>query len=240
MVTINLTGFDPSFPTQLKVAAKTYQEAIEMLKLHDKFNPIKQTKRFLCRVLECEDVAALKSRIVGTELNLVCDSEVNSTFQGSGEQKMQVVLGVVLVVVGIIVTIWNPSVGISMQVAGWSMIVGAIIQRLMMPDDNEDARQSRIVSRYPNTVASGTPKALILGKFRFGGHLISVNVESRDGVYLDLQGFVYNLWDPQLYLARDSWETLYQNSNTNTFGKLGRWDRGGNGGSARDETWITP
>jgi len=243
MVTINLTGFDSSFPSQLKVAATTYEEAIEMLKLHEKFNPLKQIKRFVCKVIECADIAALKSRIVGDEINLVCESEVKAGFTGSGEQKMQVIIGVVLIVVGVVVTMAGfPTVGPALVAAGVATLIGAIVQYLLMPDEEEaDDRQSRIAQRYPNTVASGTPKALILGKFRFGGHLISVNVESRDGVDLDFEEFVYNLWDSTLYSGRDTWETLYQNTETGTTGRLGAWGGGGGTvGGPRDEDWLHP
>jgi len=230
VVTINLTGFDNSIPKTIKLEARTYKEALEGLKLFDFFNPIKQTKRFICEVSECNEAQKFTSDIKNGVMTLVCNETVKQKqLRGAGNRNVRFVIGVILIVTAVILTSgmalaeipWYMTV---MFNVGVSLVLGAIIELITEPGSGDaNKRQSRSARTYPNTVESGTPIALIFGTHRFGGHIFSVNIESANGSDVYFSKFAENLWvniDPN---RRDSWDMVYRNADTKETG-LQEWE----------------
>lgn len=94
---------------------------------------------------------------------------------------IQTIIGVTLIVVGTFLPgPWSPY----LIMTGISMVVGGVMQMLspqpQVSSGNEDAVRSKYLPSGQNTVAIGTPIPLLYGKFRIGGHIMSLNIDATD------------------------------------------------------------
>lgn len=222
MKTIKLVGFPEGAPAQIDLEAQTYREAIEGLKMQNFFNPKKAKNRYLVDVAEVKTSLDLEEAIVGPEVVMTFQEEVSPRqISGAGGNGMtKIVIGVILIAVAIylpaISGYWaalGPSTAVSlngaMALMGVSMIAGGIAQEMMPEISNEsNDERSQSVGQYPNTVKSGTPKAMIFGTHKFGGHLINFNVETQNEANANMRDFADIIWDDSANNRRDTWLTL--------------------------------
>lgn len=95
---------------------------------------------------------------------------------------IQTIIGVTLIVAALLLPAgpWTPY----MISAGVSMIIGGVMQMLspqpQLAAGNEDQLRSKYLPNGQNTVAIGTPIPLLYGKFRVGGHIMSLNIDATD------------------------------------------------------------
>lgn len=240
MRTIKLQGFPAGAPKQISVVAETYREALEALKLQDFFNPRKKTSRYLVEVDGVKTSVDLEAEIPSSEVIIHFQQEVQqrSVAGAGGNGVVKVVIGVVLIAVAIymppISAGWSflsssamVSVNGTLAMMGVALIAGGIAQEMMPEINNETTdERSNTAGNYPNTVKSGTTKAMIFGTHRFGGHLFSFNLETLQDSAATLRDFTDIVWDESDQNRRDSWLTLYYNSESNEAGASGYYNGG--------------
>lgn len=165
------------------------------------------------------------------ELHVYCEAKTNARdIRGSGNNPyVRIVIGVVLIIVGVLISPTSPNAGVAFISAGISLIFGGIAQILNQPPKPEEPSKTASLTGYENTVKSGTPIPIIVGEHLHGGHIISFNVETLAGKDLDLKDFFFN---PQA-LEKTSWTILVDGSNDQPIDTPppGR-SRPGNGGGA--------
>ena len=193
------------------VYANTAREAITALKLRDEFNPEKTSERFVTTVEGISSLHKLDANLEVNELHLHCDQVKTKTFaSGSGNNPyVNIIIGIILVVVGTVLldaSGTTQAYGIGLISAGVGMAIGGIMQIINPVDDieDEDTESNTSVTSYPNTVASGTPIPLIVGKHKHGGHIFSLNTASRASKSYNLSGMITDLAD-----FEDSWVTMH-------------------------------
>lgn len=214
------------------VHAGTIREAITAMMLIDQFNPEKQSKRFMCKIDGCDLAKKLDDPIEKTEIHLHCDHVEDRNFaKGSGDNPyVNIIIGVILIVISVfflggIGSEW----GVAFFSAGVGLVTGGIMQILNPVDELEsDNEQNKSVTRYPNTVESGTPVPIIVGKHKHGGHIFSLNTASRSQKNVNLSALVSDLSE-----FEGSWVTMHSQlseSSMNSIPSGGYEGRGGGGG----------
>tara|TARA_R110002050_G_scaffold227881_2_gene363515 strand:- start:1434 stop:2066 length:633 start_codon:yes stop_codon:yes gene_type:complete len=203
MITIQLHGdIAKLYTKQIKVAARTIREALNALQLIPELNPNNTQKRFLCQVTECTQSSSLDEPIEVNTLNITSESVIYpKDVCGSGNNpNVRIVIGIVLLVVAYVAPVTAPY----LQPAGIGLIIGGVAELLnpLKKEDDED-NKNYSVTNYQNTVKSGTPIPIILGRHKHGGHIFSLNAVSRETKELHLSDL---LLTPQLF--KDSWENL--------------------------------
>lgn len=220
------------YDKDIYVHAETIREAISAMSLIDEFNPEKQSKRFMCKIEGCEISKKLDDPIEKTELHLHCDRVEERNFaKGSGNNPyVNIIIGVILVVVGYFTFGLTSAWGLAFFSAGVGLITGGIMQILNPVDELEnDSDQNKSVTRYPNTVESGTPVPIIVGKHKHGGHIFSLNTASRSQKNVNLSALVADLSE-----FEGSWVTMHSQLSENAMNGVpsgGYEGRGGGGGS---------
>lgn len=243
MKKVKLVGFSCSVPKHLEMEATTYREVLDALKLHAAFNPRKNRVRYLCEISGVRSSLDLDSRIEGDTVTIKRTQTIKpgKKFQGSGDNgAVKIVIGIILIVIAIYImpattAAWafapaaTTSVNLMMATIGLSLIAGGIAQELLPEVENSSTdEESYNAGSYPNTVASGTPRAMIFGTHRFGGHVFSFNIESVNQSSAKIRDFTSIVWDQDSDNRRDSWLTLYYNSESGSAASSG-WDRAGSG-----------
>lgn len=224
MITIKLNNFGTDRPNQVQLQATTYKEALEGLKQHPEFNPKNVQDRFVCEIDGVQSAIELSENIRGSEIVINCKDRFKKQgrkFSGAGGDNaaVKIIVGIIIIVVAIyapqILAGWGvsastaASISTAMMATGIAFVVGGLAM-LFAPEADDESNESTAVGRYPNTVEAGTPKALILGRHRWGGHLFGVNIESVQRQSAMLAGFTdMALRENALISNRDSWETLY-------------------------------
>ncbi len=203
MITIQLHGdISKLYTKPIKVAARTIREALNSLQLIPELNPNNTQKRFLCRVKECTQSSSLDEPIEVNTLNITSESVIYpKDVCGSGNNpNVRIVIGIVLLVVAYVAPVTAPY----LQPAGVGLILGGVVELLnpIKKETDEDNKNYSVTS-YQNTVKSGTPIPIILGRHKHGGHIFSLNAVSRETKELHLSDL---LLTPQLF--KDSWENL--------------------------------
>lgn len=100
---------------------------------------------------------------------------------------IETIIGATLIVASFFAAVTG-NVGLAnfLWYMGWSMIIGGVVQMLMpqpqMTLDNEQQERSKYLPSTQNTVRIGTPMGLLYGEYRVGGHLLSLNIDSKDVV----------------------------------------------------------
>ena len=195
------------YPKPISVYAKTPREALQALKLIPELNPKTTRKRFLSKVRGCDQSVQLDRPIVGKKLFIDCEAELDAgDISGSGNNPyVRIVIGVLLVVAGIYASAaGSPNLGMALIGAGTSLILGGVIQILNPVEaEEEEKNKNKSLKQYQNTVNSGTPIPIILGKHKHGGHLFSLNTLSKSDLDLKLSELVGSI--PKF---NGSWVTL--------------------------------
>ena len=236
MVTIKLVGFNKKIPQEIKTEATSYREALEALKMQEGFNPRTSKVRYVCEIPEVKSIIDLDEPVANGLLTLKRKQTLNTLrgFQGSGESNgwVKVIVGVVLIAVAVYMPTVSAGfaalgsagmVNLNLLIGsvGLAFISGGIAQELLpeVGGGSETEDSSNTATSYPNTVASGTTRAMIFGKHRFGGHLFQFNIEIVRGNSATIREFTDVIWDDISENKRDSWLTLYYNSESNQVGQ---------------------
>lgn len=108
---------------------------------------------------------------------------------------LNVLVGAVLVVVGVLVGVYvDPGLGAAIVGAGISMIVGGVVQLLFPPPKMKGPHEgpqntpSYAFAGPVNTQAQGHPVPLLIGRFITGSAVISAGIEAKDEVYVPVGG----------------------------------------------------
>ncbi len=243
MVTINLVGFGDTIPKVIKTVAANYREALEALKLQEPFNPRKAKVRYVCEIEGINSTLDLDEPVNEGVMTLRRKQTLKTLkgFQGSGGSNgwVKIVVGIILISIAIIAppiavgftalgSAGMVSVNVLLANIGFALIVGGLAQELMpTPENNTSEETSNTATSYPNTIRSGTPVAMIFGRHRFGGHLFQFNIESVGRSSADIRNFTNVVWDEVSDNRRDSWSTLYFNSESQEVGQTTWTPRGG-------------
>lgn len=216
--------------TPIELMASTVRQAMSGLKMFPELNPLNTPDRYLCTIGGVSTVSDLDKQLEVDELHVFCEAKTNARdIRGSGNNPyVRIIIGVVLIVVGFILSPVTTAVSMAFISAGISLVFGGIAQILNPPPKPEEPSKTKSLTGYENTVKSGTAIPLIVGEHLHGGHIISFNVETLAGKDLDLKDFFFN---PQA-LQKTSWTILVDGSNdepTNTI-PPGRRPPGGGGG----------
>lgn len=106
---------------------------------------------------------------------------------GKEQGLFQTIIGVTLIVAGVMLQglpVIGNTLGTALISAGATMLIGGLMQMLSpQPQLNgvdEEGMRSKYLPAGQNTVAIGTPIPLLYGKYRAGGHLLSINIDSTD------------------------------------------------------------
>ena len=93
---------------------------------------------------------------------------------------MKVIIGIALVIVAIAVLLVTANLDLALTIglAGVGMIIGGLIQ-ILSPQPGPSHRD-KYLSINANTVAIGTPIALLYGRRMVAGQILSLNVFSQD------------------------------------------------------------
>lgn len=219
------------YDQDIVVNAETIREAISAMALIDEFNPSKQRKRFVCKVDGCDVASKLDQPIEKTEIHLHCDQVQDGQFtQGAGNNPyVNIIIGVVLMVVGYFTFGATTGWGMAFFSAGVGLVSGGIMQIINPVDEikDEDNDRNKSVTQYRNTVDSGTPIPIIVGKHKHAGHIFSLNTASRSSKNINLSGLVSDLSE-----FEGSWVTMHSQlseSATNS-APSGGYPGGGGGG----------
>lgn len=230
LVTLNLTGeMAELHAPKVQVHANTLREALGALKLIDCFNPSKNPKRYLCSVEGVETYQKLDEPLESNDFTINCNAVVSSRdVMGSGNNPwVRIIVGVVLIIVGVFYDYSGitAETGAGMVAAGIGMVVGGIMELLNpVKLDQDDNEKNQSFTSYPNTVKSGTPIPLILGKHKWGGHIFSMNAETSNKKSVDILDIVGTI--PEF---NGSWVT-FMSSMIGTYHQGQRPPGGGGGG----------
>ncbi|GFD77316.1 hypothetical protein KUL118_01780 [Tenacibaculum sp. KUL118] len=234
MITIKLVGFGNKIAKTVKTAAANYREALEALKLQEGFNPLTAKVRYVCEVDGVNSTLDLDEPVQDGVMVLRRKQTLQTLkgFQGSGGSNgwVKVVVGIVLITVAVflppvavgftaLASAGMVSINLVLAQIGFALIVGGLAQELMPTPENDSSEESsNSATSYPNTVRSGTPVAMIFGRHRFGGHLFQFNIESVGRSSADIRNFTNVVWDEVSDNKRDSWSTLFFNSESQEVG----------------------
>lgn len=242
-VTLKFTGQLAKLKKSVQVEASTLREALTALKLIKEFNPYTNQKRYICRAKGYGMTTDLDKPLTSDVVNIICDgvASLKPNITGAGRNPVvRIVIGIILIVVAfytrqpetaekgaeLVFTSWG-SVAFS---TGVSLILGGLTQLMMPTPEKENGESSKSAGGLGNTVRSGTPIPLLLGKVKFGGHFFSLNIETRRGKVNTLAERARKIIDVNDQNKWDSWATLYRDEKTGSIGyRIGHV--GGSGGS---------
>lgn len=179
---------------EITVQADTARAALSALRLQPELNPERNRKLYSCKVRGVNNVMDLDAPLEHDELHVSCEAVINrSEYRGSGNNPyVQIIIGVILIVVGVIMMDYSGTtaqMGLAMAAAGFGMIMGGILQLFTKEPKAEEQERNKSLTGYENTVRSGTPIPFVLGEHLHGGHIFSLNTETRQGKDLSLHEF---------------------------------------------------
>lgn len=225
---------------EIVVEAKTARLALSALRLQPELNPANNPKLYNCKVRGVEHVLDLDAPLETNELHVICDAVIDrSAYRGAGNNPyVRIIIGVVLIVVGVTMmgmggeTVGN--LGLAMAASGFGMVLGGIMQLFTKDPKAEEQERNKSLTGYENTVKSGTPIPFILGEHLHGGHIFSLNTETRQGKDLDLKAFK----DTYAITGSKSWFLLHDGSGgVSTNGPSPGGRPGGPGRGGEGEYW---
>ena len=126
--------------------------------------------------------------------------EIHITPKAEGSGKFgQIILGVILIVVGVIITPWSGPLGAGMVAAGIGMIAGGVVQLLMgsptpdsLSNERPDSKPSYIFNGAVNVYEQGGPCPLVYGRIRAGSVIVSAGFEAARLAFHQQCGRRYN------------------------------------------------
>lgn len=168
----------------IEVEADSVWEAVEAVVMQVQgFQPHPVTGRQRIQVAGCHTLEKLKR--FDTETVNIHITPVLSF--GKEQGLFQTIIGVTLIVAGMMLQglpVIGNLLGNALIMTGISMVVGGVMQMLspqpQLNSGNEDQLRSKYLASGQNTVAIGTPIPLLYGKFRVGGHIMSLNIDATD------------------------------------------------------------
>lgn len=217
------------------VEAKTARAAISSLRMIKAFNPEHNRNRYLCKVKDVNQALDLDEPLEVDVLHIYCEGIVKAgSVVGAGNNPyVRIIIGIILIVVGFYLSGSDSGAtmkaGMAMLSAGLGMVIGGISQLLMKDKklDTEDGK-NKSLTNYANTVRSGTPIPLILGEHLHGGHIFSLNTETRYGKELDISDFKMKYRQDNSEF--NSWLLLYDGTDDTTTDQTPPGGGGGPGG----------
>lgn len=229
-------------PRHIRLEAKTPRLLLAGLKLIPELSPLKNKLRYLCKVEGVQTATDLDEPLERSEVNIYCEKVMNKNdITGSGDNPyVRVIIGVILIVVAVAYFMTTgdamgaanltQAAMTAMFAAGLSLVLGGITQLLTkQPKVEGDSDKNKSNTSYENTVRSGTPIPLIIGEHLHGGHIFSLNTETRYGKNLDITNFKQKFATGE----SPSWLLLYDGTNdepTDQTPPGGRFRGGGGGG----------
>lgn len=219
------------------VEAKTARAAISSLRMIKAFNPEYNRNRYLCKVKDVNQALDLDDALETDVLHIYCEGVVKpGSVLGAGNNPyVRIIIGVILIIIGVYLYTTGADgtavvkTGMALASAGLSLVIGGVSQLLMKDQkvEDEDGR-SKSLTNYANTVKSGTPIPLLLGEHIHGGHIFSLNTETRYGKELDISDFKsrYNPENSEF----NSWLLLYDGTEDQTTDQRPPGGGGGGGG----------
>lgn len=100
---------------------------------------------------------------------------------GKNNGLVQVVVGAVLIVAGVLVTPLNPQIGAGLIASGIGMVIGGLIQILTpQPKASDPTSVSRYIPSNQNTVKIGTTIPLLYGEGMCAGQIMSLEIVSNN------------------------------------------------------------
>lgn len=229
-----------AYPHDIELEAPTARVAMTGLKMIPALNPANNRNRYRCRISGIDNISDLDERLEVDTLHVYCEAVLNTqSIHGRGNNPyIQIIVGVILVIVGV----WLmgsdsgaiANMGLGLVASGFGVIFGGITQLLMSDPKAEDQEKNKSLTGFENTVRAGTPIPLILGEHLHGGHIFSMNVETRYGKNLDVSAFI-NRFAPG---KSESWIFLHDgtdDSNTRV-----RAPGGGGGGGGPEDNYYFP
>lgn len=168
-------------PHDVVLDADTVAEAINGLcKMTKAFNPKIGRPRVMIEALGFDTVEALYTPTEQEEIHIV-----PALYGGLGGGIFKIVVGTVLVVAGLAVMTFNPTIGTVLVSMGASYILGGVLE-LLSPapnldlDGGADIEASKYLGAPGNTVKIGTRIPLLYGEHIAYGHFLSFNVDAKD------------------------------------------------------------
>ena len=162
----------------IEVEASTAWDAVEAVVTQlPGFKPSPITGKKIIQVVGFDTLESLKSETDVVDLHVM----PHLSF-GKNGGLIQTVIGVALLVTAAFMGgVFWPAI---VAGVGASMLVGGIMQMLspqpQLNSNNEDQERSKYLGSVANTVRIGTPIALLYGRYRAGGQILSFNIDSKD------------------------------------------------------------
>ena len=225
-------------PRQIRLEAKTPRMLLAGLKLIPELSPLKNKLRYLCKVEGVHSATDLDEPLEQQEVNIYCEKVMNKgDITGSGNNPyIRIIIGVILIVVAVMYFVTTgdgatagqlTQAGMAMFAVGVSLVMGGITQLLTkQPKVEGDTDKNKSNTGYENTVRSGTPIPLIIGEHLHGGHIFSLNTETRYGKDLDIKEFKQHFTTGE----SQSWVLLYDGTNDEPTDQTPPGGGGGGGG----------
>ena len=229
-------------PRHIRLEAKTPRMVLSGLKLIPELSPLKNRLRYLCKVEGIKSVTDLDEPLELEEVHIYCEKVMNKgDIAGSGNNPyVRIIIGVILIIIAVTYFVVTgdaanagqlTQMGMAMFAAGVSLVMGGISQLLTkQPKIEGDTQKNKSNTGYENTVRSGTPISLIIGEHLHGGHIFSLNIETRPGKDLDISDFKLKYANE----VSESWLLLYDGTDddpTNIPPPGGGGGGGGGGGN---------
>jgi predicted phage tail protein len=162
----------------IEVEALTVWDAVEAVTLQIQgFRPHPISGRQRIQVVGHPTIESLKSMSDVEDIHII----PAMTFGKQGGL-LQTIIGVTLMVVGFFLL--DTPFGIPLMMSGATMALGGVLQMLtpqpILDADNAEEIRSRYLGVTQNTVRIGTTIALLYGRYRVAGQIMSLNVDAKD------------------------------------------------------------
>ncbi|MFN4091638.1 MAG: hypothetical protein ACK4FG_01925 [Brevundimonas sp.] len=185
MLRVHLVGAYSDFHDgPIEVSASTAWEAVEAVVCQLKgFLPDATTGRKILQVIGFKTVEDLKTPLEQTDIYVM-----PALAFGKEGGLTQILIGVALVAVSFVLpgmglALHGMTLGAMVAGVGVGAIIGGLLQVITpqpkLGSGNEEEVRSKYLSGIANTTQIGTPIALLYGKRKIGGHILSLNIDAK-------------------------------------------------------------